>query len=161
MAIDRGGRRSEGYLPLRDAMQRLFEGSVITPGFFAGQGGFPPVDAYLTEDDFVVELAVPGANPDDINISVTGDTVTLTGEVKHTHRDQRGQLFLDEIPRGRFQRSFSLPIQTDPDKAEASFNNGILVLRLPKSEATKPRKIQVKQGQQTIQGQSAEAGQSK
>ena len=153
MAIDRG-RRAGGYLPLRDAMERLFEGSVITPQVLAGQGAFPQVDVYLTEDSIVIEMAVPGANPDAINISVSGDTVTLSGEVSHPHSTQKGQAYLEEIWRGKFQRSFTLPIQVDADKAEATFSNGILELILPKSEATRPRKIQVKQGQQTLQGES-------
>jgi HSP20 family protein len=147
-------QRTGGYLPLREAMEQLFEGSFITPQAFAARGAFPPVDVFITEDDLVLEMAVPGANPDDINISVTGDTVTLSGEIRDSRQQQKGQAYLDEIWRGRFQRSFTLPIQVDADKAEATFENGILVLRLPKSEATKPRKIQVKGGQQTIQGES-------
>lgn len=154
MAIDRT-RRTGGYLPLRDAMNQLFEGSFIQPGFWQSQGTFPPVDLFVTDDDVIIDMAVPGANPDDINISVTGDTVTLSGEIKHEHGGHKGQTYLDEIWNGKFQRAFTLPIQVDADKAEASFTNGILELRLPKSEATRPRKIQVKPGQQTIQGQTA------
>jgi HSP20 family protein len=135
-------------------MERLFEGSFIAPQIFGTQGSFPPIDVYLTDDEIVIEMGVPGANPDDINISVTGDTVSLSGEVKHTHQAQKGQGFLAEIPRGAFHRSFTLPIQVDADQASAGFNNGILELRLPKSAATKPRKIQVKQKQQTIQQSS-------
>jgi HSP20 family protein len=127
MSIDR--RRTSGYVPLRDAINQLFEGSFITPQTMGGTTAFPPTDLYLTEDDVVIEMAVPGINPDDVNISVTG---------------QKAQLFADEIWRGRFQRSFQLPIQVDAGKAEASYENGVLSLSLPKSEATKPRKIQVR-----------------
>ena len=154
MAMERR-TRTGGFLPLRDAMEQLFENSLLAPQFLAGQGSFPPVDVYATEDDLVLEMAVPGANADDINISVTGDTVTLSGEIEQRRQSQKGQPYFEEIWRGRFQRSFTLPIQVDADKAEANFDNGILVLRLPKSEATKPRKIQVKQQPQTIQGQTA------
>ena len=156
MAMDRR-RRGGGYLPLRDAIDQLFEGSFTTPQLLGAQGGFPPVDLYVTDDDVVLEMAVPGATSDDINISVTGDTVSVSGEVR-SPQQQRGHAYLDEIWRGRFQRSFTLPIQVDADKAEATFENGLLELRLPKSEATRPRKIQVGSRQQTIQGESSQSG---
>jgi HSP20 family protein len=174
MSID---RRNMGYVPLRDAIDRLFAGSVITPQVF-GQESFPQADLYTTEDDVVVCMSIPGANPDDIQISVTGDTVTIAGEVRHEHsnmpqaqqspqgqgqqaqqgRQRQGhQVYYQEIWSGRFQRSFGLPIQVDADKANASFENGILTLTLPKAEATKPRKIQV-QSRQTVQGQTGRQG---
>jgi HSP20 family protein len=152
------------YVPLRDAIDQLFEGSFITPQLMAGHQAFPPVDVHLTEDDLVLEMAVPGAQPDDINISVTGETVTVTGEIKREQHGQKGQQLAEEIWRGRFQRSFQVPIQVDANKAEASFENGILTLMLPKSEANKPRKIQIRQssgssggkggGQKTIKSES-------
>jgi HSP20 family protein len=160
MAMDRR-RYSTGYMPLRDAIDQLFEGSFITPQTLATGGNFPPVDMHLTEDDVVIDVAVPGINPDDVNISVTGDTVTISGEVKREQPNQKHQHVLDEIWRGRFQRSFQMPIQVDANKADASFQHGVLTLRLPKAEATKPRKIQVRQQQATIQqaeGRSAESG---
>jgi HSP20 family protein len=169
MAIDRT-RGGFGYLPLRDAIDRLFAESVITPSSFSG--GFPPADLFVTENDIVLEMAVPGAKPDDINVSITGDAVTISGEVRHEHRtgqpqaqqgqgqgqaQQRGsQSFVEEIWRGRFQRSFTLPTEVDSNNTEASFDNGILTIRMPKSEAAKPRKIQVKPGQQTISGQTSQ-----
>lgn len=133
------------YLPLRDAIDRLMEGSVIAPGTF-GSGGFPPTDIFVTDESVIVEMSIPGINPDDLNISVTGDTVAISGEVKHQHEGQKGQAVLSEIWRGKFQRSFTVPVEVDAAKAEASYENGLLVLNLPKSEATKPRKIQVKGG---------------
>lgn len=151
MALDR--RYSGGY-PLRDAIDRLFEGSVISPQSLS-QGGFPPADLYMTDEDVVIEMAIPGANPNDIHVSVTGDTVSVSGEVRHQrHQQQQGQQpFLEEMWRGKFQRIFALPMQVDAGKAQANFQDGILTLTLPKSEATKPRKIQVQQ-KQTISGTS-------
>jgi HSP20 family protein len=142
MAIDH--RRMTGeFVPLRDIMQQLVEGSFITPQSFTGQGTFPPVDLYVTDDDVIVELAVPGGSHDDLSISVTGETVTVTGEIKREPRGEKGHAYAQEIWQGKFQRSFKLPVQIDADKAEASFEQGILMLRLPKAEATKPRKIQI------------------
>ncbi|GAC1325991.1 MAG: hypothetical protein NVS2B16_08080 [Chloroflexota bacterium] len=152
MSVDR--RRMSGeYLPLRDAMERLFEGSFISPQSFGGQGTYPPADLFVTDDDVIVELAVPGASQDDLSISVTGDTVTLSGEVKRTHDRDRGQLHVQEIWQGKFQRSFRLPIQVDADKANASFECGVLTLRLPKAETTRPRKIQIG-AQKTVSNQA-------
>jgi HSP20 family protein len=156
MAMDR--RRVSGYMPLREAMNQLFEGSFITPGVLGGQSGFPPADLHVTDEDVVVHLAIPGIKPDDVNISVTGDTVTVSGEVKREQRSEKSHAHYEEIWRGRFQRSFQLPIQVDANKAEATFENGLLTLTLPKSEATKPRKIQVRSQQTLNQGGKQSAG---
>lgn len=161
MSIDRG--RSSGYLPLRDAIDRLFAGSVIMPDYLgAGSGteGWPPTNLHITEDNVVITMAIPGASPDHINVSVTGDSVTVSGEVpdpsapSREGEGKRGQTYFDEIWHGKFQRSFTLPIQVDANQAAANYEHGLLTLTLPKSEATKPRKIQVRAQQQTIQGES-------
>jgi HSP20 family protein len=140
----------------------------------------------MTDDNVTVCMAIPGANPDDISVNVTGDTLTVSGEVKHTWHSGRQQdssdnaqsqtgkgsagqesgqqrdanakrsqpqTYIEEMWHGRFQRTFTLPTQVQADKASADFENGVLKVTLPKSEATKPRKVQVRQ-QQTIQGQS-------
>src|ERR671926_1142057 len=80
MSIDR--RRTPGYLSLRDAMDRLVAGSVLMPEYMQGGAeGWPPTNLRVTDEDVVVYMAIPGANPDDLNLSVTGDTVTISGEV--------------------------------------------------------------------------------
>jgi HSP20 family protein len=152
MAMERR-RMMSSYFPLRDAMERLFESSFIAPQGFTGQMGFPTANVHVTDVDVVVELAVPGATPDDINVSVTGETVSISGEVKREQHEQKGQTYIDEMYRGHFQRSFTLPFPVDTDKANATFENGILKLTLPKSEAVKPRRIQVSQ-QRTLEGQA-------
>jgi HSP20 family protein len=152
MAIER--RRMIGsYLPLREAMDRLFEGSFISPQLFSGQGTFPAANLHVTDEDVIIEMAIPGLNPDDVNISVTGDTVTLSGEVKREKHDQKGKTYVEEIMEGHFQRSFVLPFPVNADRANAMFENGILKLTLPKSESAKPRKIQVSRPR-TLGGQT-------
>lgn len=142
MALDR--RRMTGnYLPLRDAIDHLFEGSFISPQMLSGQGVFPQANVRVTDDDVIIEMAIPGADPDDITVSVSGDTVTISGEVTKEQHDKRGQTYIEEITVGAFQRSFTLPFPVDVSKADASFENGMLRLSLPKSEAAKPRKVQV------------------
>lgn len=152
MGLDRR-RMTSSYFPLRDAIDRLFENSVIAPQGFTEQFGFPTAKVRATDDDVVVEMAVPGAKPDDINVSVTGDTVSISGEVKREQHEQKGQTYLDELFQGQFQRSFTLPFPVNADNASATFENGMLKLTLPKSEVVKPRKIQVSR-QSTIEGQS-------
>jgi HSP20 family protein len=136
-------RMTTDLIPLRDIMQQLVEGSFITPQSFTGQGTFPPVDLWMTDDDVIMELAVPGSKQDDLSISVAGETVSVIGEVTRVPQGDKAHAYAQEIWQGKFQRSFKLPMQVDADRAEATFEHGILTLRLPKAEATKPRKIQI------------------
>jgi HSP20 family protein len=102
-----------------------------------------PVDLGETKDAFYLRADLPGVSPDDIQISATADTVTITGEIKDD-TDKNVETWLrQERCAGRFQRSFALPVQIDPNKVEAHFNNGVLELVLPKSELVKPRTIRV------------------
>jgi HSP20 family protein len=98
----------------------------------------------------VVEMALPGGNPDNLNISVTGDALIITGEVKRQRESEKVHPYVQEIWQGQFQRSFTLPVQVDSTGADASFADGILTLRLPKSEAARPHKIRVERRPQTI-----------
>jgi HSP20 family protein len=126
----------------------------------SGAEGWPPTNLRITEDEVVITMAIPGANPDDINVSVTGDAITVSGEVRAVQASGKGQTYFDEIWHGKFQRSFTLPIQVDANQASASYDHGLLTLTLPKSEATRPRKIQVRPQGQTIQGESQGSGSS-
>jgi HSP20 family protein len=147
------------YVPLRDAIDQLFSGSFISPQMMSGQGGFPPANLRVTDDNVEIEMALAGANPEDVTISVSGDTVTISGEVTREQHDTKGRTYVEEIWVGSFQRSFTLPFPVDVDKANASFENGMLGLTLPKSEAARPRKVEVKT-QRTIQGQKQQTQQT-
>lgn len=159
MSIDRRRTRTD-YLPLREAMNHLFEGSFISPLSFGEGAAFPPVDLSVSDDEVIVDMAVPGVNPDDLNVSVTGDTLTVSGEINRQQATEKRQAYVQEMWRGSFQRSFTLPTRVDAEKTEATFTDGVLTLRLPKADAVKPRKIQVGRqsqsgssgGQQTIEG---------
>src|SRR5947209_10210513 len=156
MSLDR--RRMGGYMSLRDAIDQLFEDSVISPGRPGGSGNYPHVDMHINDEDVSIAMAIPGARPEDIDISVTGDVVTVSGEIHKEKRSEKTQPYVEEIWRGRFQRSFQLPVAVDPNKAEANFEHGMLKLVLPKSEATKPRKIQVRGEQTTIESRGSSDG---
>jgi HSP20 family protein len=152
MAIDRR-RTTGGYVPLRDAIDRLFEGSFIAPQMMSGQTGFSSANVHVSDDDVIIEMAVPGVKPEDINISVTGDTVTISGETTREQRDRTGRTYVEEIFEGAFQRSFTLPFPVNVNQAQATFENGMLRLTLPKSEEAKPRQVQIKP-QQSLGGQT-------
>jgi len=134
------------FVSLREAMDRLFEDSVVqrpVNGRSGAGGQFQPAaDAWESEDAVTIELALPGAAPEDVDITYEKDSLVVRGSTAPRAEDKTW--VLAERARGAFQRRFALNTPIDVDKAEASFQGGVLTLRLPKSEATKPRKINVR-----------------
>jgi len=125
---------------LREAMDRLFEDSFIRPN---GQQLAVPVDLWETKDAYHLQADLPGLSPDDIEINVTPDTVTISGETKPgTDVTNEGWLRQERLF-GKFKRSFTVPTQIDPSKVEAKFTNGVLELVLRKAENHKPRTIKI------------------
>jgi len=134
-------------ISLRQAMDRLFEDSFVTPSRFLSTFGprdATPIDMYHTANEVVVKAALPGVKPDEVDITITGDTLTLKGETKSEEEIKREDYLYQEHRFGTFSRSVTLPDGLDSDKAEASFENGILTLTIPKSEKVKPKQIKVK-----------------
>ena len=132
-------------LSLRQAMDRLFEDSFVRPGRFVGTGfdGGLPMDVRTTKDALVVEASLPGYSADDVDITLEGGTLTITGKTSSEERNEEGEYLLQEIRRGSFSRAISLPQGLEPDKATANFENGVLTLRIPKAEQVKPRQIKI------------------
>lgn len=106
--------------------------------------GIPSVDIYQTDEEIVVEAALPGVRPEDIAISVTGDVLTLRGSTMEEKDVHEGSYYLRERRSGEFSRSLPLPAPVIADKALAEFEDGILKLTLPKAEEVKPKTITVK-----------------
>lgn len=134
------------FVSLRDAMDQLFQDSFIRPttltGLAAGQIAVP-IDLWETPDAYHLRADLPGLTPDDIDINVTGDTLQLSGELKPA-ADVSGDGWLRQERRiGKFQRALSLPVQIDAAKVEATFQNGVLDLVLPKAESVKPRAVKI------------------
>ena len=131
---------------LRDAMDRLFEDSFIRPttysGLAAGQIAVP-VDLWETNDAYHLRADLPGMTPDTIDINVTADTVSFAGEVKAQTDVSNDGWMRQERRVGKFQRAFTLPLQIDSNKVQASFEHGVLDLVLPKADQVKPRSIKV------------------
>jgi HSP20 family protein len=137
---------------LRDAMDRFFGEPVFrtlsTTQRSSGTYSVP-VDVFGTESDIFVFASAPGVNPDELEITVDDNILTLSAAVPNVAKSTEAEgatWFLHEMGHGSFKRSVRLPVEVDPDSAEASFENGILRLRLPKAQAAKPRQIKVRTG---------------
>ena len=132
---------------LREAMGRLFEESFVRPQsdlLTPTEAGTLAVDMYETEDAVVVKSAIPGIKPEDIDISLTGDTLTIKGETKFEEEVEEENYVRREMRYGSFVRTLSIPTSVVVDKADAEFENGVLTLTLPKAEEVKPKAIQIK-----------------
>lgn len=133
-------------MTLRDAMDRLFDEAFTRP-FGSGNGGWsssPAIDLYQTDDEVVVQAALPGFKADEVQINVHGDMLTLKGETKQTEEMKEKTYHLREHRWGSFERSIMLPTTVVADKAKAEFENGILTITLPKAEEVRPKTITVK-----------------
>ncbi len=132
---------------LRDAMDRLFDEAFTRPwGLMdGGRGaGGPAVDMYQTDNEVVVKAAVPGMKPEDVQISITGDMLTIKGETQENSDTQEKAYHIREHRWGSFERVVGLPTAVVSEKAQAEFENGILTITLPKAEEVKPKMISVK-----------------
>jgi len=132
-------------ISLRDAMNRLFEDSFIRPSTLPMQfeGMQLAVDVMETKDDVVVKASVPGIQPDDLDITLSGEMLTIKGEFKSEQKTEGGTTIRQERRYGSFERTLALPTQIVGDKAKAEFENGVLTLTLPKAEEVKPKTIKV------------------
>ncbi|KKR18379.1 MAG: Protein containing Heat shock protein Hsp20 protein [candidate division CPR2 bacterium GW2011_GWC1_41_48] len=101
------------------------------------------VDVYQNKDELVIKAPIAGVKPDDIDIAITDDVVTIKGHRQDTKEVESEHYFAQECYWGAFSRSVILPVATVSDKAQASFKNGILSIRLPKADQAKVRKIKV------------------
>lgn len=127
---------------LQKEMNRLFES--YTPGRMRQAPGYPAMNLWASEDGLKVTAEMPGVSSEDLDVSVVGETLTLSGvrnpeqlpEEARYHRQERGY--------GKFTRSIQLPFAVDVKKVEATFKDGVLFVDLPRAEADKPRKISVK-----------------
>ncbi|MDD3825231.1 MAG: Hsp20/alpha crystallin family protein [Anaerolineae bacterium] len=134
---------------LRDAMDRMFEeGFWRPPGPFGGWGeGTLALDMYETEDSVVVKTAIPGMKAEDLDVSVTGNTLTIRAETTEEEEIKRERYLRRERRHGSYARSVTLPNGLQADRAEADYTDGVLTLTFPKAEEVRPKTIKVK-GQQ-------------
>ena len=136
-------------MSLRDAMNQLFEESRVWPRSFLngmGMGDGLAVDVYETKENVVLKASIPGAKPEDIDISVMGDVLTIKGEFKTEEETEEANFVRRERRTGSFTRSLTLPASVDADNATAEFENGVLKLTLPKRPEARARTIEIKAG---------------
>jgi len=132
-------------MTLREAMDRLFDDAFTRP-LSLRDGGWstPAIDMYQTGNDVVVKTALPGFKADDVQINVTGEVLTIRGEMKRDEEQKEKSWYVREHRWGSFERSISLPTDVVSEKAQADFDNGVLTITLPKAEELKPKTITVK-----------------
>ncbi len=132
---------------LRQAMDRLFEESFVRPSRFLrllGEEVHPAIDMHQTANEVVIRAALPGVKPEDVEINITGDTLTIKGETKAETEVKREDYLCQECRYGAFSRYITLPSALKTEKAEASFEDGVLTLTIPRAEEAKPKTIKVK-----------------
>ena len=138
---------------LQSEMNRLFEGALTPSGerpassqsalTTPSRSWAPAVDVAETASDIVLRAELPGLKPEDVDIELSGDTLTLRGERKWENEERKDNFVRVERSYGRFQRSFTLAVPVNADAVKASYKDGILEVHLPKAEGNKPRKVQV------------------
>jgi HSP20 family protein len=126
-------------------MNRLLASARAWTG--VGPREFPPVNLYVNEHDLLLSLEIPGVDPAKVDVTVTGDTVTIKGERSaDVEKDNGHNVHRRERPSGRFERSLQLPFEVDPSRTEAAYDKGVLTVRMSRPESQKPKKVTVKSG---------------
>jgi len=104
----------------------------------------PSVDVSETKDKVLIKAELPGLEPNDVNVSISGNILTIKGEKKKEQEEQDVHHHAVERYHGSFQRAFQLPVDIKTDKVEASFDKGVLTVSLPKAEEAKKKEIEIK-----------------
>lgn len=127
---------------LQRDMNRLFGDYV--PGRVQAAPSYPAMNVWADENSALITAEIPGIDKDDLEINVTGDTLSLSGERKLEDLPEGTRYHRQERTSGKFNRSVQLPYTVDVQKVKATFKNGVLKIVLPRIEAEKPKKIAVK-----------------
>jgi HSP20 family protein len=139
--MDRWGNVSD----IQGEVNRLFDNFFGRPAGagVASRTWAPPVDLYETKDDLVLTMEVPGVRDKDVSVSITGDLLSIKGERRFEHEVKEQALLHMERAYGKFERLVQLPIPVQADKIKASYRDGVLEVKLPKTEEIKPKEIKV------------------
>ena len=129
---------------MRRQMDWLSEGLTKGPWIGPSAGVFPLMNVTEDKDKYYVRAELPGLKANELDISVTGDTLSISGERKLTVEDEKAQYHRRERDAGKFSRIVSLPAPINTNRVEAHTNDGVLTVVLPKAEEAKPRQIAVK-----------------
>lgn len=131
-------------IDVRDDFDRLVD-RIFSRDFDLWEGGrTPSIDVYEEGDNIVVKAEIPGVKKEDISVSLTGDTLTITGKKSEEKEVKRENYYRKEIRSGAFSRSLTLPVQIDKDKVKAKYKDGVLELVLPKAPEEKEKEVKIK-----------------
>ena len=145
MTIIRRPSRFGEIMTLRQAMDRLFDDDFRPMRWTTGglDGPALPLDVTTDAEALTIEAALPGIKPENVEITVEDGTLSISGTTAAERSSEEGSYLVQEIRRGSFSRSVTLPNGLEPDKATATFEHGVLTLRIPKAEQVKPRQIKI------------------
>jgi HSP20 family protein len=138
--------RWDPFADMRNSMEALFDQGfsrpwrVLSPTEY--HAGFP-IEVWETADAVELKASLPGVRPEDVDISLTGDTLAIRCEHKPEQADANRHYFVREIAYGRYERTIALNATVDPDRAEARHENGVLYLHMPKAESARVRQIRI------------------
>ena len=118
---------------------RMARRMMVRPEAYQPASHVLPLNIREEQDGYVLSALVPGLKADDLNIQILEDVVTIEG----TYTGDENEYMLQELPHGEFSRSLRLPVELDADKAEAKIEDGLLTLRVPKAESSRPKTIKV------------------
>ena len=154
---------------LQGEMNRLFSSFFDPPAASKGNGGggarrwIPPMDLVETQEDFVLKADLPGMGEADVEIEFENNVLTIAGERKTEHEEQHEGYYRLERATGSFSRALSLPDGIDPEAVAATFEDGVLTVRIPKPAQAKPRKVKIGVGggePRTIEGGATTQGEN-
>lgn len=145
------GQSVERWDPFREVGDFQSELNRVFDGFFGRSGTMPggdrvwapAVDMYETKDDLVVTAELPGVNEKEVQLSITGDVLSLKGERTLSQDTKQESFHRGERWYGRFERHLSLPVSVQADKVKATYRDGVLMITLPKAEEIKPKAIKI------------------
>jgi HSP20 family protein len=126
---------------LQREMNRLFDAN--SKGRVFNSPSYPAINIWTNEDGQLITAEMPGVDPENLDIDVTGDALSISGERKQAEAPEGARYHRRERSFGSFSRTVQLPFMIDPNQVEASFQNGVLQIQLPRAEADKPKKIKI------------------
>ncbi len=148
MTLVRNARNQPARWPVGDdpfsAIDRLFQDLGGTVG--SRQDALYPMDLFENDEALVIELAVPGVQADDLDISIEGRQLSIRANLPALPEDEQRRYWLQAIPRGAFTRTVRLPANVNTEDVTANVNNGMLTLRLAKAAEAKVRKVEIQRG---------------
>lgn len=133
-------------MTLRDAMNDLLAESFVRPRTMPGFA-HKALDLYETEQEYVAKLAVPGLKPEDFEITLQNNELTVRGQTKQEHKTENTRYHIQEQHYGAFERTVRFPEPVDADKVSASLSDGILTIQVPRAEEARPRRITIQSKQ--------------